>query len=464
MKKVLTWLVFLLITMILSCSFFYFTNSDNSNEIIVSDEGKTIIDWGLESNFKINENIENDNEINYNVDVIDKLLNYFLDEEIKIIEEQEQEKQIHIKTPENVKSLYFSAHSINNKEKLDNFFSIAKNKEINSIMIDIKEVDWYVSFKLDDNNFWNIKPQSNNVIKNIDELIQKLHDNNIYIIARIAVFKDKRLATVRPDLAVKSTDDWAVWTDYKWYKYTDPYSKEVWDYHSEIAASVYDLWFDEINFDYVRFPTDGYISKTYYPFSNTILKEDYKWWKIKVIDKFSNYVTKKLRDYNSNIVLSADVFGLVTNTNMFQIWQNLESFLLSFDYVWPMVYPSHYWEWHFWFKYPDNNPYWVIKASLDSAIKKIDNLNLEIKNAEIEFRDIKLNEFFTYDRRSLTKKTIDIKQIRPYLQGFSCTRCANYTLYNREKFRQGVSAVNDSWIDSWWVRSSGSYYRDDRYD
>ena len=448
MKNTIIWLFIVLFTTISFSLFYYFTNSYDSTESFVSDEIITDITSEITQ-------IDND------IDVIDDLLNQYLDEEIKI---KEKKEKLHIKTPENVKSLYFSAHSINNREKLDNFFNIAKNKEINSITIDIKEVDWYVSFELDDDSFWDIKSKSNYSIRNIEEIIKELHENNIYIIARIAVFKDKRLAEIRSDLAVKWNTDWTVWTDYKWYKYTDPYSQEVWDYHIDIASAVYNLWFDEINFDYVRFPTDWYISKSYYPFSNEIFSNDTKWWKIKVIDKFSNYITTKLRELHPDIILSADVFWLVTNTNMFQIGQNLESFLLSFDFVWPMVYPSHYWEGHFGFDYPDNNPYWIIKASLDWAIKKIDNLNLEINNAKIEFRDIKLNDFFTYDKREILENKINIKQIRPFLQGFSCTRCNNYTLYDREKFREEVNAVKDSWIDSWWVRSAGSYYRDDRYD
>ena len=67
-----------------------------------------------------------------------------------------------------------------------------------------------------------------------------------------------------------------------------------------------------------------------------------KWGKMKAIDAFSSYVTSKARDLEPEIKISADVFGLVTNIDLFQIGQNLESFLLHFDYVGPMIYPSHY--------------------------------------------------------------------------------------------------------------------------
>lgn len=425
-----------------------------------------LINWDKFSNIKSNTGsvISKNNDLNnleLNINIIEDVLGYYIDEET---ENAKIMKEKHISTPKNVKSLYFSANAINNEKKLNNFFKIIKEKEINSIMIDIKEVDWYINFTLDDSYFWNIKPVSNNKIKNIDELIKKLHDENIYIIARIAVFKDKRLAEDRKDLALKWISNWKVWEDYKWYKYVDQYSKDVWNYNAELWIAAYDLGFDEINYDYIRFPTDWYISQIYYPFASEIINSDKKWWKVKVIDMFSNYITSKLKKYNSDIIISADVFWLVTDYTMFGIGQNLESFLLSFDYIWPMIYPSHYWEGYYGYKYPDNNPYWIISIALKNASEKINNLNIEIKNANIEFRDIKLNDNFTYSKRDLSDKKINIKQIRPFLQWFSCTWCRNYTLYDRNKFREAVKWVNSIWIDSWWVRSSGWYYREVRFN
>jgi len=83
----------------------------------------------------------------------------------------------------------------------------------------------------------------------------------------------------------------------------------------------------------VRFPTDGRVHDTYYPFSNKIRSEKPKWGNIIVIDKFSNHITSKLKKEVPELKLSADIFGLVTNSDLFQIGQNLESFLLYFDYV-----------------------------------------------------------------------------------------------------------------------------------
>jgi hypothetical protein len=82
----------------------------------------------------------------------------------------------------------------------------------------------------------------------------------------------------------------------------------VWNYHVELASAAYKIGFDEINFDYVRFPSDGYVSQTYYPQSKDILGENPTWGKMMVIDSFSEYINRKLKKIHPNIIISADVF------------------------------------------------------------------------------------------------------------------------------------------------------------
>ena len=453
MKKSIFY-IFTFILFIILLFFYLKTDSNIDNKVNTED-------WITDITLEI-KNVETE------FNIIENILNVFIEEE-KVITDIKKvitdiKKNNHIETPENVRALYYSANAVNNEDKLNNFINIIKTKEVNSIMIDLKEVDWYTNFELNDSYFTDIKPSSNKKIKNIEELLRKFHDEWIYVIARIAVFKDKRLAEVRPDLSVKWISDWTAWHDYNWFKYTDQYSKEVWKYHSELWIAAYELGFDEINYDYVRFPTDWYISQAYYPFAKEIISKDIKWWKVKVIDAFSSYITSSLKEYDSNIVTSADVFWLVTDYTMFGIGQNLESFLLYFDFVGPMIYPSHYWEWYYWYKYPDNNPYEIINIALNNAIEKIDVLNTEINNSIIEKREVKLNENFWYDNQILENKNISVKNLRPYLQWFSCTRCNNYTLYNRVKFRKAVKWINDAWLDSWWVRSAGWNYKNDRFN
>lgn len=157
----------------------------------------------------------------------------------------------------NIKSLYYTTEGVSNSEKYKNFLNIAEKTEINSITIDVKTVTGYVNFPMDSKYFQSIKPTSNGSLKNIKKTIEDLHKRGIYVIGRIVVFKDELLAQKRKDLVLKWTwDREKLWNDPSGKHYIDPFSKEVWDYHIGIASAAYELGFDEINFDYVRFPSD----------------------------------------------------------------------------------------------------------------------------------------------------------------------------------------------------------------
>lgn len=140
----------------------------------------------------------------------------------------------------------------------------------------------------------------------------------------------------------------------------------------------------------MRFPSDGKISAIHAPFSHTFIAEDARWGRIQVMDAFSSYITTELRRIYPNIILSADVFGLVTNHDIVSIGQNLESFLLYFDYVGPMVYPSHYASGSFGFKRPDDHPYEIIANALKNAHERIDTLNENIESFKKGERELKI--------------------------------------------------------------------------
>lgn len=381
-----------------------------------------------------------------------------------IIKEPVEKEIPHVNIHEKLASLYYNAYSATNKNKKEILDKLISNTEVNSVTIDIKTVSWYTSFALSDDYFSEIKPSSNDTILDIKALIEKLHEKDVYVIWRVVVFKDKLLSENRPDLAIKwSNNKSEVWTDYKWNKYLDPYSKEVWDYNINIASAAYELWFDEINFDYVRFPTDWYISKTSYPFSNALIYEDPKWWKMKVIDEFSWYITSELKKRHPDLVLSADVFWLITNVDLFQIWQNLESFLLHFDYVLPMIYPSHYSAGYLWAQIPDDIWYEIFKDSLTKAISRVDDLNENIVKSTNSWTTLKIKDIFEPNVDLETLWEISKNKIRPWLQWFTCTRCKWAQPYNRTKFREQIRAINDVWLNSRIVWNSASNYYSEWY-
>ena len=185
------------------------------------------------------------------------------------------------------------------------------------------------------------------------------------------------------------------------------------------------MGFDEINIDYVRFPTDGPMKDIYYPFSNEILEKDKMWGKAKVLDRFFNYFTSELRKEFPEIKISVDVFGQVAvNDDDVTIGQILESALLYFDAVSPMAYPSHYARSFVPFSDgPDNHPYEVIDKTLKKASQKIDFLNGAIENARKNNSKVILRKGFgaSLAPAEAFRLRITKDKIRPWYQAFTCT-------------------------------------------
>ena len=140
-------------------------------------------------------------------------------------------------------------------------------------------------------------------IRDLDAILKYCRDRKIHTIARIAVFQDPSLARARPDLAVGNKGGGA-WKDRKGLAWVDPASKEVWDYNIAIAKEAAARGFDEVQFDYVRFPTDGKMKTLAYP----IYKGDVP--KHEVIRSFFQYVDQQMKPVD--VLTSADIFGLTT--------------------------------------------------------------------------------------------------------------------------------------------------------
>jgi len=173
------------------------------------------------------------------------------------------------------------------------------------------------------------------------------------------------------------------------------------------------------------------MANTHYPYSQKTIDElgevD---GRVAVLNEFMEYYTTQLRTRHPDIVISADVFGMVTSLNDdLTIGQKLEPFLTHFDYVMPMVYPSHYPR-GFINKpgHPDNYPYEIIYKSMRDGIAKAEAAGL------------------------------DTDKLRPWLQDFTCTWCAGYFAYGGAELREQIQATYDSGLDSWWLWNAANRY------
>lgn len=282
--------------------------------------------------------------------------------------------------PEIIKAIYFTGWSAGNQAKIKYLIDLKKTTEINAVVIDIKDYSGYVGYDIQVSEVEKYEAKEIK-IPQINRLIKQLHDEGIYAIARITVFQDPRLSRARPDLNIKSVKTGGPWLDNKKLSWIDPAAKDAWDYNIAIAKEAAGRGFDELNFDYIRFPSDGDLNDMSFPFwqktrtntddtrTNTDTKTETKSEVMKIFFKY-------LREQLPGVKISADLFGLATvNQDDLGIGQVLENAYEYFDYVCPMVYPSHYASGFLGYKNPALYPYEVIKYSLDAGIQRLMTYN-----------------------------------------------------------------------------------------
>jgi len=269
-----------------------------------------------------------------------------------------------------VKGIYVSARTALNTDIMDGLIHLVQDTEINSMVIDIKDVTGTVYLPV------NLVPEAGEISavntgsSDLPRVIDGLKDKGVYLIARIVVFKDPVLASKKPDLVV-TTPTGKVWRDYKGLAWVDPYNKAVWDYNILLARAAVEIGFDEVQFDYVRFPSDGPMKTARYPADSGLSKEAN-------IGEFLIYARKALA--GMNIPLSADIFGLVCSAQGgLGIGQNLELASEGVDYLSPMVYPSHYAPGTFGIPDPNKDPYGIVFRSLSDAMDRLQGKNVHLR-------------------------------------------------------------------------------------
>jgi hypothetical protein len=211
--------------------------------------------------------------------------------------------------------------------KVDEYLAL---RGLNTIELDVKDENGEVAFasekyaplaaKVSARNYYEPKAAA-----------AKLRRAGIYLIGRVVCFEDPVLSQARPDMAIKRPDG-SRWTNAAGLGWTNPYDERVWKYNVDIAESAARAGFDEIQFDYVRFPSDGDVSQVVYP-GKTKTPMGFQ------IAKFLQYASKRLKPLGVRV--SADVFGLSATRDLGigQVPRRISKYL---DAIYPMVYPSHY--------------------------------------------------------------------------------------------------------------------------
>jgi hypothetical protein len=367
--------------------------------------------------------------------------------------QKEPEPKIqYIPTPEATKTIYMTACVAGTPSFRQDLVNLTESTEINSIIIDIKDFSGTISF---DMNPEEVAARGRNEMKGTEgpgcrvsdmkEFVADLHDRGIYVIGRVTVFQDPFYSKLHPELAVKRASDGAVWKDHKGISFIEVGAKPYWDYILDLAKESHEIGFDEINFDYIRFPSDGNMKDIHFPFSEDIIAAHSYNGKSYALEEFFKYLKADIDEYNSmrleegynqGMVTSADLFGMVTtNTDDLNIGQVLEKALPYFDYIAPMVYPSHYPP-HFngW---PDPNLVAgeLIHFVMAEGVRRVE----EFDNAT--------------STPASVRDHVDTDQLRPWLQDFDYG--GNY---GPAEVRAQIQSTYDSGLDSWMLWAPSNRY------
>ena len=309
-----------------------------------------------------------------------------------------------------VRGIHLSSWGSGSKKVRREIIAKINNSVINSVVVAIKEVDGrvYIPGVEMAHKYKTYEP----AISKPEEMLKDFKDAGLYTVARIVVFKDKVMPLARKDLAVH-TPDGGVWRAAKGATWLDPYNREVWAYTLDVAEQAAKLGFDEIQFDYLRYPTEGRTELCRYAKPHTTKNA------IANLKDFLVYARGRLKPYN--VKISADVFGLTTTAkDDMGIGQDIATITRNVDYVYPMMYPSHYYTGEYNLKNPNSHPYIVINRGLKDALKRLGP---------------------------------DYAKLRPYLQDFNLG-----WHYGPHEVRAQIIAARRNMLESWVLWNASNKY------
>jgi len=254
------------------------------------------------------------------------------------------------------KAVYLSTYGIGSLKLRNAALEAIDKSQLNTLVIDLKTDSAIIGYKSAVPLAAEIGAQKIITVRDMPAQIAALHEQGIYTIARIVTFKDNLLARAKPELAVKNQSG-GIWQDREGLAWVDPFKREVWDYNLALAEEAAKMGFDEVQFDYVRFPdTRGLV------FSKPNTEQN----RVETISGLLAAARAKLAPYN--VFLSADVFGYVCwNLNDTEIGQRLDELAANVDYLSPMLYPSGFQFGIPGYRNPVANSYEIIYRSLERA-------------------------------------------------------------------------------------------------
>ncbi len=322
--------------------------------------------------------------------------------------------------PRPVRGIYLTAYVAGLESWMDDVIDHIDKSSVNAVVIDIKNDDGYIVFDMDSELIDELGTEKI-YIQDMPALMEKLHEHDIYTIARVVTMRDPLLDDIRPDWMLHTADG-KVYEDKKGFAWIDPTCKEAREYLIEVALQCGKAGFDEVQFDYVRYPTgikNDDLGMNGYEKRHAIYKFVHA----------AHFAMKRVE-----LPLSLDVFGTVISSRT-------DRNIVGQDYAWlsvdcevlsPMIYPSHYANGSFGKDYPDLYPYDTINGAMQASAKELKTVNPR------------------GDRYQAS--------VRPWLQGFTASYLKNYRKYGAQEIKDQIRAVEDNGVDSWIIWNPACKY------
>lgn len=315
-----------------------------------------------------------------------------------------------------VKGIYVTG-STAGSSAMDDLIELIDETELNAVVIDLKNDEGEITVTTEEKRSY---------INDVETIMDKLKEHDIYTIARIVCFKDPAFAEKEPEHALMKADGTNV-CDGAGNAWVNPCDEAVWDHIATAAELAGDLGFEEIQFDYVRFPVGTDAEQAVYGIE---LNEETK---KETITKFINYMTERL--HKKKLIVGADLFGTVIRSEVDSknVGQNFPAIISNIDVVSPMIYPSHYGPGAFGNDVPDANPYDTIYGALSETKEVEENTKAENEDGYTAV-------------------------VRPWLQCFTASWVEGHISYDKPQIDRQIQAVYDAGYEEWILWNASNKY------
>lgn len=330
---------------------------------------------------------------------------------------------------------------------MEQLIELVDETELNAIVMDVKNDEGRITYDMQIPAVQEIGAGIR-YIQDMEALIEECKEKNIYLIARIVAFKDPFLVKLKPEWCVHNKDG-SIFQDKDGLAWLNPYEPQVWDYLLDIAEEALRIGFDEVQFDYIRFSTDGGMEKVDFGQPGEEKNRE------EIIGDFVKYAAERVHETGGAI--SADVYGMVIDSRVDQeiVGQNYVEMSRYLDYISPMVYPSHYGPYNYDIPVPDAEPYKLVLKALQASKKAL---------AGVLTKTISGNEGVEYSAEEIAAlvpmEGIRV-QVRPWLQDFTATWVKGHINYGPEEIRAQIQAVYDAGYEEWILWNASNRYTED---